>query len=214
MLALSITSLLFIRHVTVESTIIVRTRSPTSAVSPPVAYMPIPISRICERSSSVPLIIADMTSPGISILLRPIVLETRMLSTAPTQSKSSVFIINASCAIPFHTLRSPVSFQYMYARADLVPAPSACMILQYSGSPPKMSGIILQNACGKIPLSIFLMALCTSSLAALTPRIIYRLFLSINIFDINSVSFGAFNLCCSKTPNLQMLVTTASQVRF
>ena len=142
------TSERLILHVTVESTIIVRTRSPTSAVSPPVGYMPTPISRSSCSSSSVPFMIADITSPGISILLRPIVLETRILSTAPTQRRSSVFMTIASCAMPFHTLRSPVSFQYIYARDDFVPAPSACIILQYSGSPPKISGIILQNAMG------------------------------------------------------------------
>ena len=134
-----------------------------------------PISRIEASSSSVPLIMADITSPGTSILFLPIVLETKILSTAPTQSKSSVFIINASCAIPFQTLKSPVSFQYVYAKDDLVPAPSACIMLQYSGFPPRMSGIILQKACGNIPLSMFFMALCTSSLAAETPRIMYRL---------------------------------------
>ena len=168
------TSERFMRQVTVESTIMVRTRSPTSAVSPPVAYTPTPISRSSASSSSVPLMMAEITSPGISSLLRPIVLDTRILSTAPTQSRSSIFIISASCAMPFQTERSPVSFQYMYARLDLVPAPSACMILQYSGSPPRISGMILQKACGKIPLSMFLMALCTSSLDALTPLIIYR----------------------------------------
>ena len=52
----------------------------------------------------------DLLLPGISNLLRPIVEETRILSTAPTQSKSSMFIINASCAIPFHTEISPVFF--------------------------------------------------------------------------------------------------------
>ena len=31
---------------------------------------------------------------------------------------------------------------------DLVPAPSACMMLQYSGSPPRISGMILQKALG------------------------------------------------------------------
>ena len=137
--------------------------------------MPIPISRSSASSSSVPLMMAEITSPGTSILLRPMVEETRILSTAPTQSRSSVFITMASWAIPFHTARSPVSFQYIYASDDFVPAPSACMMLQYSGSPPRMSGMILQKACGKIPLSMFLMALCTSSLAALTPRIIYLL---------------------------------------
>ena len=137
--------------------------------------MPMPISRSSDSNWSVPLMIAEITSPGTSILFRPIVLDTRMLSTAPTQSRSSVFMTIASCAIPFHTSRLPVSFQYMYARLDFVPAPSACMMLQYSGSPPRMSGIILQKACGNRPLSMFFMALCTSSLAALTPRIIYRL---------------------------------------
>ena len=179
MFALSITSLRFILQVTVESTMMVLTRSPTSAVSPPVGYIPIPISHICWRSSSVPLMIAEITSPGTSILFLPMVEDTRMLSTAPTQSRSSVFITMASWAMPFHTERSPVSFQYIYASDDFVPAPSACMILQYSGSPPSTSGIILQKACGNIPLSIFFMALCTSSFAALTPRIIYLFDLSI-----------------------------------
>ena len=113
MFALSMTSLRFMRQVTVESTMMVRTRSPTSAVSPPVGQMPIPISRSSASSSSVPLMMALMTSPGMSILLRPMVELTRMLSTAPTQRRSSVFITMASCAMPFHTLRSPVSFQYM-----------------------------------------------------------------------------------------------------
>jgi small subunit ribosomal protein S1 len=36
-----------------------------------------------------------------------------MLSTAPMQSKSSVFITIASWAIPFQTSKSPVSFQYL-----------------------------------------------------------------------------------------------------
>ena len=64
---------------------------------------------------------------------------------------------------------------WMFSPANkLVPAPSACIMLQYSGSPPNISGIILQNAFGKIPLSMFLMALCTSSFDALTPRIMYR----------------------------------------
>jgi|LauGreDrversion2_3_1035106.scaffolds.fasta_scaffold47320_1 hypothetical protein len=39
-----------------------------------------------------------------------------------------------TCAIPRHTETSPVSFQYMYANDDLVPAPSACMMLQYSAA--------------------------------------------------------------------------------
>ena len=111
-LALLMTSVRFMRHVTVESTMMVRTKSPTSAVSPPVAYTPTPISRSSANSSSVPLMIAEMTSPGTSSLLRPIVDETRILSTAPTHNKSSMFIISASCAMPFHTLKSPVSFQY------------------------------------------------------------------------------------------------------
>ena len=35
-------------------------------------------------------------------------------------------------AMPRQTDTSPVSFQYMYASDDFVPAPSACMMLQYS----------------------------------------------------------------------------------
>ena len=41
---------------------------------------------------------------GMSILLRPMVELTRILSTAPTQSRSSVFMMSASCAMPFHTV--------------------------------------------------------------------------------------------------------------
>jgi len=52
----------------------------------------------------------------------------------------------------------PVSLQYMYARLDLVPAPSACMQVQYSGSPPRVSGTTLQNAWGNSPLSTLAMA--------------------------------------------------------
>jgi len=57
------------------------------------------------------LIMAEITSPGIRFLFRPMVDESRILSVAPTQIKSSIFIISASCAIPFHTVRSPVSRQ-------------------------------------------------------------------------------------------------------
>ena len=110
-LALLITSLRFMRQVTVLSTMMVRTRSPTSAVSPPVAYAPTPISRSSASNSSVPFIMALITLPGTRFLLRPMVELTRMLSTAPTQSRSSIFIMRASCAMPFHTERSPVSFQ-------------------------------------------------------------------------------------------------------
>eukprot|EP00976_Prorocentrum_cordatum_P083967 1185455-Prorocentrum_minimum.AAC.1 len=67
---------------------------------------------------------APSTSPGMRFLLRPMVEEMSTLSTAPTQSRSSVFMMIASCAMPLHTETSPVSFQYMYARDDLVPAPS------------------------------------------------------------------------------------------
>ena len=71
--------------------------------------------------------------------------------------------------MPFQTEISPVSFQYMYANEDFVPAPSACITRQWSLLPVKWSGTILQNALGKRPLSIFFMALCTSSLDAETP---------------------------------------------
>ena len=162
------------RQVTVLSTIIVRTRSPTSAVSPPVGYIFTPSDDNSSQRSFVPCIMAEITSPGINILLRPIVDDNKILSVAPTHSRSSIFIINASCAIPFQTDRSPVSFQYIYANEDFVPAPSACMILQYSASPPNISGIILQKALGNIPLSMFFIALCTSSFDAETPRWLYR----------------------------------------
>ncbi|CAI8159463.1 MAG: Uncharacterised protein [Polaribacter sp. SA4-10] len=128
--ALSITSERFSLAVTVESTIIVRTKSPTSAVSPPVEWIVIPKPLKSFINSSVPFIITDNTSPGILLLLRPIVEDNMILSVAPTHNKSSIFIIKASCAIPFHTEISPVSFQYMYAKEDFVPAPSACIIKQ------------------------------------------------------------------------------------
>ena len=57
--------------------------------------------------------ISLITSPGIKCLLRPMVLETKMGPVHPTQSKSSTFMINASWAMPLHTPKSPVSFQYM-----------------------------------------------------------------------------------------------------
>mmetsp|Transcript_1915 Transcript_1915/g.4337 ORF Transcript_1915/g.4337 Transcript_1915/m.4337 type:complete len:358 (-) Transcript_1915:34-1107(-) len=170
MVSLLMTSERFMRDVTVESTMTVRTRSPTSAVSPPVLMIPTPYSRMVASTSSVPLISAFSTSPGMSALLRPMVEDSRMLSTQPMHSRSSVFMITASCAMPRHTLRSPVSFQYMYARDDLVPAPSACMHAQYSGSPVSTSGTTLQNALGKSPLSTLAIAACTSSLSAETPR--------------------------------------------
>jgi hypothetical protein len=46
-------------------------------------------------------------------------------------------------------------------------------MLHHAGSPPKISGMILQKAFGYKPLSMFFMALCTSSLEAETPRAIY-----------------------------------------
>ena len=71
--------------------------------------------------------------------------------------------------MPFQTLKSPVSFQYIYAKADLVPAPSACITKQCSLLPVKLSGTILQNAFANKPLSMFFMAACTSSLPEETP---------------------------------------------
>ena len=158
------------RAVTVESTMTVRTRSPTSAVSPPVEMIPTPLSLMVARTSSVPEMSALSTSPGMRDLLRPMVEERRMFSTQPMQRRSSVFMMTASWAMPRHTLRSPVSFQYMYAREDLVPAPSACMQVQYASSPVRRSGTTLQKALGKSPLSTSAMAAWTSSLSAETPR--------------------------------------------
>ena len=67
-------------------------------------------------------------------------------------------MIRASWAIPFQTERSPVSFQYIYAKELFVPAPSACIMIQWSSLPVKKSGTILQNAFGKSPLSKFFIA--------------------------------------------------------
>ncbi|MNY14623.1 hypothetical protein D3C86_1478080 [compost metagenome] len=85
-------------------------------------------------NSSVPLIMAEITSAGIKFLFLPIVEESKILSVAPTHNKSSIFMIKASWAIPFQTEISPVSFQYIYAKDDFVPAPSACIIKQCSSS--------------------------------------------------------------------------------
>ena len=49
----------------------------------------------------------------------PIVEESKMSSTQPMHSRSSVFITTESCAMPRHTLRSPVSFQYLLRPAIL-----------------------------------------------------------------------------------------------
>jgi hypothetical protein len=95
-LALSTTSVLFIRAITVESTIIVLTKSPTSAVSPPVEIIFMPNFLYSINSSSVPLIISESTSPLIKDLFLPIVEESIILSTEPTHNKSSIFMIKAS----------------------------------------------------------------------------------------------------------------------
>ena len=49
-----------------------------------------------EINSSVPLMMAEITSPGIRFLFLPMVDESKMLSTAPTQRRSSMFMIKAS----------------------------------------------------------------------------------------------------------------------
>src|SRR5690606_38990910 len=103
---------------------------PTSAVSPPVECMVTPKDFNSEIKASVPFMIAEITSPGIRFLFLPMVEDNMILSVAPTHNKSSIFIINASCAMPFQTDKSPVSFQYIYAKEDFVPAPSACIIKQ------------------------------------------------------------------------------------
>ena len=63
-------------------------------------------------NSSVPWMMALMTSPVIKCLLRPMVLDS-IWPVAPTHNRSSKFMTNASCAMPFQTDKSPVSFQYM-----------------------------------------------------------------------------------------------------
>jgi len=52
---------------------IVLTKSPTSAVSPPVEWIVTPKPFKSSINSSVPLIIAEITSPGIRFLFLPIV---------------------------------------------------------------------------------------------------------------------------------------------
>ena len=159
MFALSITSAFFMRAITVVFTVMVLTKSPTSAVSPPVLYISTPLLRSIESTSSPPLMISAKTSPEILFLFLSIDDDIKIGPVAPTQSRSSVFMMMESWAMPFQTDKSPVSFQYKYAKDVFVPAPSACMMLQYSSSPPKMSGEILQKALGKRPLSSFSMAL-------------------------------------------------------
>ena len=67
-------------------------------------------------------------------------------------------------------------------------------------------GMILQKACGKMPLSMFLMALCTSSFAALTPLIIYLL---------SVISSILLTICPfrARTPKRRRPATEASQDR-
>ncbi len=112
MLRFSIMSLRRARAHTVLSTMMVRTRSPTSAVSPPVRVMSTPYERIFSTNICEPSITAAITSPGMRVLLRPMVEESIMSEVMPTHSRSSVFITMASCAMPCQTLISPVSFQY------------------------------------------------------------------------------------------------------
>ena len=61
--------------------------------------------------SSVPFIMAEITSPLMIFLFLPIVEEIKISLVIPTQSRSSIFITSASFAIPFQILLSPVSFQ-------------------------------------------------------------------------------------------------------
>ena len=95
-LALSITSDFLILAITVESTIIVLTRSPTSAVSPPVLKIFTPYCLYSLISFSVPFIIEEITSPEINFLFLPMVEEYIMLLVAPTHIRSSIFITMAS----------------------------------------------------------------------------------------------------------------------
>ena len=133
-LSFEITSSLFILAHTVESTTTVLTKSPRSAVSPPVLVIPTPHSRIVFNTSSVPSIRFVKTSPVINPLFLPMVDDNNISSAHPMHNKSSVFITTESCAMPLHTFKSPVSFQYAYASDDFVPAPSAWTHVQYSGS--------------------------------------------------------------------------------
>jgi hypothetical protein len=77
------------------------------------------------------------TSLGMRPLLRPMVLDRRMFSVTPAQSKSSRFMTSASWAMPFQTLKSPVFFQYMYAKDDLVPRMTQSCSQQYTQMPKR-----------------------------------------------------------------------------
>ena len=87
---------LFSLETIVLSTIMVLVMSPTSAVSPPVEVMLILFFFNKLITSFVPSIISEITLPGIKCLFLPIVEDMSILSIAPTQIKSSTFIINAS----------------------------------------------------------------------------------------------------------------------
>ena len=80
----------------VESTMIVLTKSPTSAVSPPVAWISMPCSRMLWQNISDPSIKEEITSPGIRFLFLPMVLDNKNGPVNPAHSKSSVFITMAS----------------------------------------------------------------------------------------------------------------------
>ena len=70
---LSITSCFFNLHTTVESTIIVLTKLPTSAVSPPEDLILMPCEFNFEITYSLPSIMVLITSPVMSFLFLPIV---------------------------------------------------------------------------------------------------------------------------------------------
>ena len=75
---------------------IVFTKSPTSAVSPPDEIMFKSNELSILITSSFPSIISFKTLPGINFLFRPIVEDTTIFFVAPTHIRSSMFIINES----------------------------------------------------------------------------------------------------------------------
>ena len=162
------------RQVTVESTIIVRTKSPTSAVSPPVAYTPTPISRSSASNSSVPFDDSgDYFAGNQQFIASDSWRNEDIVYSAYTKK---VVDIHNQCVLcnTFPHRQIACFFPVHISKGRFGSGAVGVHDVAIFRVPTSISGIILQNAFGKIPLSMFLMALCTSSFDALTPRIMYR----------------------------------------
>ena len=148
-LALLMTSARFMRQVTVESTIMVRTSRPHRQSRRRWHKRLLPYHEARQQFvRSVDDGRNDFS--GTSSLLRRWWMKPKCYSTAPTQSRSSMFIISASCNAAFHNLRSPVSFQATGRTICALHRRRAWCL--YSGSRPEYWDYA-SGKLGKIPLS-------------------------------------------------------------